>query len=134
MFENDDALDWMLDLELMGASAVTSAFDTVLAYAESGTIEAADAAVALAAAAVVAASVGAGTMPTLTPDLVADVDTRFEEIAGLPDVRQEALDAVERIIGNPDRSELLQLWSDAAPEDSVAFGDRVDMLVRKLER
>lgn len=103
-FENDDALDWVWELE---ESSDDSAVRAALAAADGdGEIEAPEAACACAAAEVVAAASGAPA--EWLPDAVKEwVGAHGSAVAGL---RGEAHAAVQRVAA---RSELQQLWAEA---------------------
>jgi Domain of unknown function (DUF4259) len=103
-FENDDALDWVWELqESSDDSVVRSA---LAAVPEDGEAEAPEAACACAAAEVVAAASGApaGWLPE---EVTAWVAAHGRAVAGL---RAEAHTAVQRVAA---RSELQQLWVEA---------------------
>jgi predicted nucleic acid-binding protein len=103
-FENDDALDWLDELEAGGAEVVRDA----LAKAGAGYVEAPDGSVAIAAAEV--ASACQGNPPGDLPENVATWVTAHGAELGPEDV-ELALRAVERVAG--DESEVAELWDDA---------------------
>jgi len=119
-FENDDALDWMEDLEAGGAQVVRQA----LAKAGDRYVEAPEGAVALAAAEVTAATQGnpLGDLPENVTDWVTahGAEITAEDV-------EMALEAVERVAG--DQSELAELWDDA---DEPEWRDSLDDLAERL--
>jgi len=119
-FENDDALDWMEDLEAGGAQVVRQA----LAKAGDRYVEAPQGAVALAAAEVTAATQGnpLGDLPENVTDWVTahGAEITAEDV-------EMALEAVERVAG--DQSELAELWDDA---DEPEWRDSLDDLAERL--
>jgi hypothetical protein len=119
-FENDDALDWVWELqESDDDSVVRSAFAAAHA---GGEVEAPEAACACAAAEVVAAAAGApaGWLPD---EVRAWVAAHGPAVAGL---RAEARAAVERVAG---QSELQELWAEAGdPEWDRAVADLLGRL------
>ncbi|MEE9096194.1 DUF4259 domain-containing protein [Pseudarthrobacter phenanthrenivorans] len=119
-FENDDALDWLDELEAGGVDVVRKA----LAKAGDRYVEAPEGAVALAAAEVTAATQGypLGDLPENVTDWV----TAHGAGITAEDVEM-ALEAVERIAG--ERSELGELWDDAdEPEWRESLGDLAERL------
>ncbi|HET7139649.1 MAG TPA: DUF4259 domain-containing protein [Arthrobacter sp.] len=119
-FENDDALDWLEELEAGGANVVRQA----LAKAGDRYVEAPDGAIAIAAAEVTSASQGnpLGELPEKVTDWVA---THGPEITA-EDVEM-ALEAVERVKG--EKSELAELWDDA---DEPEWRESLDDLAERL--
>ncbi len=119
-FENDDALDWLEELEAGGADVVRKA----LAKAGDRYVEAPDGAVALAAAEITSASQGnpLGDLPENVTDWVT---------AHGPEITAEdvemALEAVERVAG--EQSELAELWDDA---DEPEWRESLDDLSERL--
>ena len=119
-FENDDAMDWTSDLSAsLDWSAVRDALDDVLGYGPDDYLGAPEAAVALAAAEVVAAALGApaGDLPEEVTTWVAT-----HRRNAMPEHAQDALRAVERVMAD---SELLELWdeSDEASEWQANVAD-----------
>ncbi|GGI01400.1 hypothetical protein GCM10007170_40750 [Arthrobacter liuii] len=119
-FENDDALDWLEELEAGGADVVRKA----LAKAGDRYVEAPDGAMALAAAEVAAASQGnpLGDLPENVTDWVTahGAELTAEDV-------EMALEAVERVAG--DESELAELWDDA---DEPEWRESLDDLSERL--
>lgn len=119
-FENDDALDWLEDLESGGADVVRSA----LAKAGDRYVEAPEGAIAIAAAEVASASQGnpLGELPENVAEWVA---AHGAEITA--DDVEMALEAVQRVAG--EQSELAELWDDA---DEPEWRESLDDLVERL--
>jgi hypothetical protein len=119
-FENDDALDWLDELEAGGAEVVRGA----LTNAGDGYLEAPDGSVAIAAAEITSAS--QGNPPGDLPENVATWVTAHGQQLGAEDV-ELALQAVERVAG--EKSELAELWDDAdEPEWRESLGDLSERL------
>jgi hypothetical protein len=122
-FENDDALDWVAELEeAEDASVLAEAFDAIPEDAEEY-VEAPEASTALAGAEVVAALLGKPT-PSLPEEVTAWVSGR----KGVsPGVVKKARRAVQRVLAN---SELKELWEDA--EDFAPWKASVEDLLKRL--
>jgi hypothetical protein len=103
-FENDDALDWLDQLEGGGAELVRGA----LTKADTGYLEAQEGSVAVAAAEITSACQGSSLEDL--PENVASWVTAHGAELGPEDV-ELALQAVARVAG--DESELAELWDDA---------------------
>jgi hypothetical protein len=121
-FENDDALDWVWELQESSDASVVRAALAAVPAPEDGEAEAPEAACACAAAEVVAAASGAPA--EWLPDDVRDwVAAHGAAVAGL---RAEAHTAVQRVAT---RSELQQLWAEAdSAEWDKAIGDLLGRL------
>jgi hypothetical protein len=119
-FENDDALDWLDELDGGGAEAVRQE----LARAGDRYVEAPEGAVALAAAEVTSASQGnpLGELPENVTDWV----TAHGAAITAEDVEM-ALEAVERVAG--ERSELAELWEES---DEPGWRGSLDDLLERL--
>ena len=119
-FENDDALDWLEELEAAGADVVRKA----LAKAGLRYVEAPEGAIALAAAEVTAASQGnpLGDLPKNVTDWVTahGAEITAEDV-------EMAVEAVERVAG--EESELAELWDDA---DEPEWRESLDDLAERL--
>jgi len=118
IFENDDAADWVGDLEEGGdASFLRSTLDAVAGTTSSAYVDAGEASCALAAAEVVAACAGApaGDLPEEVTAWVAD---HLE--AATPELVQQARAAVARMLAG---SELLELWSEDGDPDLTEVRD-----------
>ena len=125
-FDNDDAEDWALELE------DTDSFEPVeeaIAAVEAGGdyLEAPDASIGLAAAEVIAASLG--NPADELPDAVARVVARLDEPAE-DELVARARAAVHRIVGED--SELRELWEET--DDFDAWQAAIDDLLARLTR
>lgn len=119
-FENDDALDWLDELEAGGAEVMRGA----LVDAGAGYVEAPDGSIAMAAAAITSAS--HGNPPGDLPEDVASWVTAHGAELGPEDV-ELALQAVERVAG--EESELAELRDDAnEPEWREFLGELSERL------
>lgn len=120
-FENDDALDWLDDLESRGLAAVDEALRAA-AEAEGAYLEAPDASTALAAAEVVATLRG---RPPL--DFPGEVEAWAKLNAREPDraLLELARAAVDRVRAD---SELKELWEESGADEWRAAVD--DLLAR----
>jgi hypothetical protein len=125
VFENDDALDWLAELEDAddaSASTLTAAFDAVL-KANSDRIEIPEASTALAAAEIVTAMLGKATV-SLSEEIV-------EWIEGLgavqPDMVDKAQAAVRQVMNG---SELEQVWKGSS--DYQSWAASVEDLLKRL--
>jgi hypothetical protein len=120
-FENDDALDWLDELEAGGAEVVRAA----VANAGDRYIEAPEGAVAIAAAEVTSAC--QGNPQGDLPENVATWVTAHGAELGAEDV-ELALEAVGRVAG--EKSELAELWDDA---DEPEWRESLDDLSGRLQ-
>jgi len=107
-FDNDDALDWVYELE--STSDLSAIITALTAVANNDSyIQAPTGSAAVAAAEVVAALLG-NAHPQLPPEVVAWVDGRSlskdNELVGLA---KKAIAAVQ----HPTKSELAQLWGES---------------------
>jgi hypothetical protein len=106
-FENDDAVDWIVEcIQTVGGKMIVEAFTTVT---EAKYLEASDGAAAVVAAEIVAAAQGKPSS-----DFPKDLGTWLErqprlQIAALTPLALQALKKVR----DPKASELKQLWSEA---------------------
>ena len=121
-FENDDALDWVAELETAeDTSILMAAFEEVL-EADEDYIEIPEASITIAAAEVVAALRGQAD-PTLPQEVQAwvagqeNVDVRVVE---------QARSAVNRVLED---SELKDVWEDSGSDD---WKMEVEALLRRL--
>jgi hypothetical protein len=121
IFDNDDAADWVYELEQAGDDSVLA--ETLAAVANAGAdayVEAPDAAAALAAAAVVAAALTGSHDVLVAGGPYAEGALRWVE-ADATRVRSElaplALSAVRRA---RDKSELRDLWDEAGADEWLA--------------
>jgi hypothetical protein len=121
-FDNDDAMDWVGELEgVEGAAPISEAFETVLAADDY--VEAPEASMGLAAAEVVAALLGkpAAALPA---EVTAWVAGEKPPKAALV---KKAQRVVERVLTD---SELKDLWAES--EDSAKWQQEVEGLLRRL--
>jgi len=124
-FENDDALDWIADLDpAKGWAHVTAAFDAVTAPGEYTEVD-------VGAAVVVAAEVVAASRGRPAPDLP---DTLFPYLqsVGPADaaLTARASDALSNVLLEP--SELVELWAES--EDAEEWNLAITGLVERLSR
>jgi hypothetical protein len=122
-FENDDAGDWVYQLE--EANDLDFVRDTLQAAADpDGYLEAPTCSMALAAAEVVVALAGRPA-----PDLPEEVRTWVEahRLTALPDLRALSVQALDQVAAG---SELQELWAES--EESVAWIDRLQELRSRL--
>jgi hypothetical protein len=119
-FENDDALDWLDELEAGGADVVRRA----LVKAGDGYVEAPEGSVAIAAAEITSAC--QGNPPGELPENVATWVTAHGAELGAEEV-ELALEAVGRVAG--EESELAELWDDA---DEPEWRESIEDLSERL--
>ena len=103
-FENDDALDWVSELEGGTVDLVRAS----LAVTNSDYLESPDGSVAIAAAEVIAAAVG-NPAPSLPASVTKWVDAHGSSVAGADVVL--ALAALARVTA--ENSELADLWAES---------------------
>ena len=118
IFENDDAADWVGDLEEGGdASFLRSTLAAVAGASSSAYVDAGEASCALAAAEVVAACAGppAGDLPEEVTAWIEDHPN-----AVTPELVEQARAAVTRVLAG---SELLELWSEDGDPDLTEVHD-----------
>ncbi|QHQ34624.1 DUF4259 domain-containing protein [Algicella marina] len=132
VFENDDAADWLDEFASDGADKVSEAFDAVIEAARTGSIDSMDASFAMAAAEAVAYAVGTPD-PDLDDEVVEAFDARKDEVAALEGIADRAIAALDLIVSDPERSELLELWEDADEDDAEAFRETVADLRRRVD-
>lgn len=113
-FDNDDAMEWVAEcVRATSPATIKDAFDRVM---KADVVEAPDAADAIAAAEVVAASLGKPS-PALPKELKAWLATQpAAQIKAQAALAQRALAKVE----DPHRSELRQLWSEGKANQWLA--------------
>ena len=122
-FGNDDASDFVYEVEEDGRAAVANAFEVVNFLPKDEYLEAPDASVALAAAELVAAA--GGKPPKDFPEQAAAVVPKVTEHRVL---RTDALSAVKRVL---EKSELRELW--AQTEHFDAWRAEVENLIERLK-
>jgi len=122
-FENDDAADFGIELEVRGWEIVISAIHAVTDLAQDDYLEASEASQALAAAEVIAA-VKNGDASRLPPEVLAAV----AGLGPLPDpvLIGESHAAVTRVLT---QSELQELWAEG---DDSAWREDVEALAGRL--
>jgi hypothetical protein len=120
-FGNDDALDFIAEVEEDGEAAVANAFEVVNFLKPDDYLEAPDASVAIAAAELVAAR--GGKPPADFPPQAAAVVPRIKERTTHV---ADAIKAVRRIL---DYSELKELWAESQEFDKWR-ADVADLLER----
>jgi Domain of unknown function (DUF4259) len=121
-FENDDALDWMAELEVAeDPSVLMAAFEAVLGTDEDY-IEIPEASITISAAEVVAALLGQ-TDPTLPQEVQAWVAGQENVDVS---VVEKARSAVNRVLED---SELKDVWEDSGSDD---WKMGVEALLRRL--
>lgn len=122
-FDNDDASDWVWELEDAASLApVQAAFAAVIAADQY--LESPDASIGLAAAEVVAAS--CGNPPADLPESVSQVVAKLEAPAG-NELVARARTVVEKIGAN---SELRELWEET--DEFEKWQDNLAGLLRRL--
>ncbi len=126
-FENDDASDWVWELEeSSGRSVIEAALRSVVS--SRGYIEAPSGSYAIAAAETLAAMLGKPTESTPPEVLSWAKSQSFEPSSELLAMARTALSNVV----DEDRSELAQLWSEAGPDYETWKRD-VALLAGRLE-
>lgn len=114
VFENDETMDFLWEVEERGVEALREAFDQVLDAA--GRAESWAESTAVAAAAIVAAAYY-GKDDLLPEEAVAILPTLREAITDDPRLRDGALRAVHGILTGD--SELLELWRESGESDAA---------------
>ena len=122
-FGNDDASDFVYEVEEDGEPAVSNAFEVVNFFKPDDYLEAPDACVALAAAELVAAR--GGRPPEDLPEQAAALVSKISDHNAL---KAAALKAVQRVLR---KSELRDLWSEA--EDFDKWRADVEDLLERLK-
>jgi hypothetical protein len=105
-FENDDAHNWLPDLESDGFDAIQAAFEET---EDQDYLEAPEASAAIAAAAVLA-SILDGRLDMLHEDAWASVERLKADRSAAEKLRKQALKALKRALGKD--SELKELWDE----------------------
>jgi hypothetical protein len=124
IFENDDAADFVAEFEQEGIIPLSRALNEVC---ESEYIEAPEGSVALAAAAIVAAATG---IQDVLPDEVEAALKSVNSWQAISGLKGQARRAVECVASS--KSELIELWNDAAPEDLAGFRIEMESLQNAL--
>lgn len=122
-FENDEASDWVYELEKHGIAAVESAIADALRATD---LEMPVDTNAIAAGEVVAAAIGrpAPALPDDVLDLVSGITATVT-----PDHVRRARTAAERVL---ESSELAELWGEADEADAAAWRSGVEDLIARL--
>ena len=120
-FGNDDALDFIAEVEEDGEPAIANAFEVVNFLKPDDYLEAPDASVALAAAELVAAR--RGKPPADFPPQAAALVERVKDHRTLS---EEAITAARRVL---DYSELKDLWAEGGEPDKWR-ADVLDLIER----
>lgn len=133
-FDNDDALDWITELEQTSDSTlIISTFEDVTQLERDEYLEAPECCRALAAAEIVASCKGHGTS-SLLPRAGKWIDTYSSTIDAVPLVPL-AIGAIKRIKSD---SELRELWDESidggAPELAESWHKAVADLEERLKR
>jgi hypothetical protein len=110
-FENDSALDWLVELEAEGVEGLRDLLARVAETDEEEYLDVDDGAPAIAAAEIVAAATGCGR-DRVPPAVLAWLDANEAELVE-EDVSLAGR-AVERVVAAS--SELRELWEDAGPD------------------
>jgi hypothetical protein len=117
-FENDDAADWIAELEEDPAlSALQEALSEVSDPAHIGYLDVTDCCEAVAAAEVLTEILGVpGAEPQLDPEEAATLKTELEREKPREQTRllQQALSAIAIVVHDYENSELRQLWQQNA--------------------
>lgn len=130
VFGNDNAADWAGDLADSGSvGAVEKLLSEVASHSATQYLEADLACQVLAAAEVVAATVGKPLPPTPYSREALEWASRHPELSGL---RSLARDAAARV--RIPESELRELWREDGvdPQDRAAWEDSIDDLLARL--
>ena len=122
-FENDDAMDWVYELEEEGLKSVTAALKAVAGAKPKDDVEAPDASSALAAAEVVAAMNGKPA-----PSLPEEVEAWLKGNKSKPDAA--LLDLARKAVARAKSSELQELWAEG--EEPEQWNAGVDDLAARL--
>jgi len=124
--DNDSALDWVERFREKGAVAVAEAFD---AAGTDDYLDVDEGSEALAAAEIVAAAFEKPN-PAASSDLIDLVTRHAATIRALPDIRQKALAAVDRVL--LETSELRELWHEDGEDYAKQWLDAVKDLKMRL--
>lgn len=124
-FENDDALDFVAEVEEAGGKAVAAAIKAVPAK---GFVEAPAGTNALAAGEIIAAARG-----RLMADLPEEIAAWIEDSKWKPtsELIAGAASAAKLVLESKD-SELRELWEEAESDDAAAWRKNVQDLLKRL--
>ena len=120
-FDNDDALDWVWELEDGGITAIESALDDAIRSSDLSTPTDVE---AIAAAEIVAAASGR-PLPGLSDEIAALVGQVAPGVT--PEHTARARTAVERVLN---ASELAELWAET--DDADEWRGLVEDLIQRL--
>jgi hypothetical protein len=122
-FGNDDAMDFIEEVEADGEAAVANAFEVVIHLADDDYLEAPDACVAIAAGELVAAALGKPSADPLPPAAKAAV----KKIKTQKTLRGAAHKAICRVLV---ASELQEVWAET--DEYGLWRDSVQDLIERL--
>ena len=124
IFDNDDAMDWIYDLQEEGSLAdVNEALDLIV-RSHANPLDLTDSRIALAAGEIVAAMNG-DTSPELPEEAE---DWLIGKLVASESLRSKAEEAIRKIVKN---SELIDYWADR--DQLQAWENIVNDLIRRLE-
>ena len=136
IFDNDAAMDWLLEFTQVGAVAITGAIADVRDSAQTGYIEVDAGSRLLAACDITAAARGYPSSPK--PDFTGAVDvgafwTFVEDRLGAePEDAKACSDAITLVTNDPSKSELVALWGEGGEASLKPFLATVDDLHKRL--
>ena len=107
-FENDDAADWVIELEDQGTDAISTALDAVDGLAAENHLEAPEACIALAAAEFIASAKDGDT--SNLSDHAEKLFAKIEDDIDFESFRDQARRVISRILKD---SELKELWDES---------------------
>ena len=129
-FGNDDALDWVYQLEdIQDDSVLARVFNRAIEN-QDDYLEADDAFVIVAAAEVVAKLLGKGTQQDSYTEQV-DEWVKSVDFQPSADLLAKAQTALDLVLG--EESELKELWSEAEEEDRDAWYSNIEALKKILK-
>jgi len=120
IFDNDDAADWVYELEESSGDALLERTLTTVADAADEDVEAPDAAAALAAAEVVAAALTGSSDTLVAGGPYSEGAVRWVEANGGSARRSLAPLALRALRRVRDSSELRELWEEAGADEWLA--------------
>jgi hypothetical protein len=125
-FENDDAADWLSELEDRGVAAVSSVLEHVTQFAENGYLEAPEASRAIAAAELIAAARD-GDLTRLSEAAKVELAKHQQSLIS-PSLRGLAHHATTRVLK---QSELRELWEEG--QEGVIWLKEMNSLLERLK-
>ena len=129
-FGNDDALDWVYQLENVKDESVLARVFNRAIENQDDYLEADDAFVIVAAAEVVAKLLGKGTQQDSYTEQV-DEWVKSVDFQPSADLLAKAQTALDLVLG--EESELKELWSEAEEEDRDAWYSNIEALKKILK-